>query len=376
MDIEVYNSRLARARSLMHPHGLDYLLVGPSADLYYLVGAQHRTSERLALLLLPQEGPGHMVVPFFEAPSLPPLPRDVQVATWDEDQNPARLVANLISSATGTHPGGAHVTIGVSDRVWALFLLQVQAELPRAAFTRASGVLSSLRQIKVPEEVDLLRRSGAIADQVFDEIVRGRFTGRSEQDVGQEIAALLKAGGLQVEGSPIVASGPNSASPHHHTGDRVIERGDVVVLDFGGTLQGYYSDITRTVFVGREPDPDPERGVVYNLVAAAQEKAFRAARPGMSCESLDAVARDFLTEAGFGQYFIHRLGHGIGLDGHEPPYLVKGNSAVLQPGMAFSIEPGLYLPGNFGVRVEDCVALHEQGAERLNNASRDITVVQ
>src|SRR5439155_3230209 len=164
-------------------------------------------------------------------------------------------------------------------------------------------------------------------------------------------------------------------SPHHHAGERVIENGDVVVLDFGGTVEGYYSDVTRTVFVGGLPEPGSEQARVYGLVATAQEAAVQAARPGMECEALDAVARDLLTQAGYGEYFTHRLGHGIGLDGHEPPYLVKGNATPLQPGMAFSIEPGLYLPGKFGVRIEDTVALQETGAERLNNAPRGVVVV-
>jgi Xaa-Pro aminopeptidase len=375
MDVEVHARRLARARSLLHTQGLDFLLVGPSADLFYLVGARQRPSERLSMLLLPQEGPAHMVLPAFEAASLPEMPSEVQITTWGESDNPARLVAGIIGSLNGGHPGGVECTIGVSDRTWAVFLLHVQAELPRAAFTHGSRVLAALRLVKSPEEVSLLRQSGAIADEVFGEIRTRQFTGRSEKSIAQEILALLKARGLEVEGVPIVASGPNSASPHHHSGDRTVESGDLVVLDFGGTLDGYFSDITRTVFAGRGPEPNSEQERVYNLVAQAQEAAVRAARPGLACEALDAVARDQLAAAGYGEYFNHRLGHGIGLDGHEPPYLVKGNATLLQPGMAFSIEPGLYLPGKFGVRIEDTVALQQTGAERLNNAPRDFVVV-
>jgi Xaa-Pro aminopeptidase len=194
--------------------------------------------------------------------------------------------------------------------------------------------------------------------------------------IAQEIASMLKERGLELEGVPIVGSGPNSASPHHHSGERTIETGDVVVLDFGGTLEGYFSDITRTVFVGGLPGPGSEEAKVYKLVAAAQEAAVRAARPGMVCEQLDTVARDIITQAGYGEYFIHRLGHGIGLDGHEPPYIVQGNRTELRPGMSFSVEPGVYLPGRFGVRVEDTVYLTERGAVRANNASREMLAVQ
>ncbi len=374
-DIEVYSRRIAQARAQLRAHGLDFLVVGPSADLYYLLGAHIRPSERMSLLLIPQEGPVHMVVPAFEAPTLPHLPQDVQVTAWGETENPARIVASLVAGQ-GSKPGGAHCTMGVGDRLWSIFLLRLQAELPRATFTSGSIVLTALRQIKSAWEIDLLCRSGAHADSVFGEIILGPFVGRTEADLSQEIAERLKAKGLAVEGKPIVASGPNSASPHHFTGERVMQAGDVVVLDFGGTLDGYYSDITRTVFVGAAPADNSEEERVYNLVAGAQEAAFRAARPGVTCEQLDAVARDLLTAAGYGQYFMHRLGHGIGLDGHEPPYLVQGSITPLQAGMAFSIEPGLYLPGKFGVRVEDTVYLTADVAVRANNATREIVVVE
>jgi D-alanyl-D-alanine dipeptidase len=360
----------------MHAHALDYLVVGPSADLIYLLGAHNHVSERLALLLVPQEGPAHVVLPAFEAPVLPSLPPDVHVTTWGETDNPARIAATLIASGMSAHPGGVQLTIGVSDRVWAVFLLRLQAELPRAAFTTASHVLSALRLLKSEAEIALLRESGRRADEVFEEIIRRPFAGRSELAIAQEIAGLLKDRGLALDHLPIVASGPNSASPHHLPGERVIKAGDAIVLDFGGTLEGYYSDITRTVFVGEAPQAASEKARVYALVAAAQAAAVQAARPGMPCEELDAVARDIITEAGYGEYFNHRLGHGLGLDGHEPPYLVRGNSQTLQPGMAFSIEPGVYLPGKFGVRVEDSVVLRQDGAERFNNVTREMVVVE
>ena len=181
---------------------------------------------------------------------------------------------------------------------------------------------------------------------------------------------------MVVENPPIVAAGENGSSPHHHSSERVVRRGDVVVVDFWGSLDGYYSDCTRTVFVGGEPAPDSEERRVYDLVRGAQETAAAAAGPGMTCEALDAVAREYLARAGYGEYFIHRLGHGIGLDGHEPPYLVAGNQATLQPGMAFTIEPGLYLPGRFGVRIEDSVWLNESGTVSFNRSSHDILVVR
>jgi D-alanyl-D-alanine dipeptidase len=187
---------------------------------------------------------------------------------------------------------------------------------------------------------------------------------------------MLEARGMVVENPPIVGAGENSASPHHHASERVVRHGDMVVVDFWGSLDGYYSDCTRTVFVGAEPAPDSEERRVYDLVRHAQERAAKSAAPGMPCEVLDEVARDYLVQSGYGEYFIHRLGHGIGLDGHEAPYLVSGNNAALQPGMAFTIEPGLYLPGRFGVRIEDSVWLSEDGAISFNNSPHDIVVVR
>ena len=316
------------------------------------------------------------MLPAFEATTLPELPEALLVQTWVDRDNPAQMAASLISSSATSETNGHGRTIGVGDLLWSVFLLRLQAELPNATFTFASPVLTALRQIKSPEEIEALRKSGSIADQVFSEIIEQPFAGRSELDLAQDISARLKSYGLKIPGAPIVASGPNSASPHHHTGDRVIEHGDVVVLDFGGTWEGYYSDIRRTVFVGDAPQPDSEEARVYGLVAAAQQAAFEAARPGITCEALDSVARDHLTDAGYGEYFTHRLGHGIGLEGHEPQYIVQGNATPLQPYMSFTIEPGLYLPGKFGVRVEDTVYLTDSAAERLNHADKGLVVVR
>jgi len=362
--------RITRAASKMQESGLDYIIVGPSADLRYLTGAKLNTSERLSLLVLGKSGEGVMVTPFFEAPILPALPTSIEIKTWGETENPAQLVADYISTGGGDSP-----VVGVADHVLSVFLLRIQHLLPNARFTHAAPVLSALRLIKTPEEVDLLRKAGSLADEVFAEIKGMQFSGRTEMQVGEHIANLLKERRTEIAHLPIVGSGPNSASPHHHTGERTIQEGDVLVLDFGGPYEGYFSDITRTVFVGHAPEPGSEEEKGYNLVREAQQAAFEAARPGITAEALDAVARDILSGAGYGEYFSHRLGHGVGLDGHEPPYIVSGNSQVLEPGMAFSIEPGLYLPGRFGVRVEDLVIMGDTAAERLNNAPRDITVV-
>lgn len=371
-----YEARLNGVRALMHTHGLDFLVVGPSADMVYLTGAHTRPSERLAAFILPQLGPGYFVTPAFEAASLPELPEGTQVKTWDETDNPSALAANIIADTLHGGPGGINCTVGVGERLWSVFLLRLQAELPRASFTPATTVLSAARQVKTAGEVAAMQKAGAASDDAFAEFVGKEFTGKSELELSAVFADLLKARGVQLADPPLVASGPNSASPHHHSGERIIKEGDAIVLDFWGTLDDYTFDCTRTVFVGGAPAPGSEEATVYGVVARAQEAAVQAARAGMTCEALDQVARGIITEAGYGEYFTHRLGHGIGLDTHEAPYIVKGNDTVLQDGMSFSIEPGIYLPNKFGVRVEDCVAIVDGKAVRFNNADHGIISVR
>lgn len=371
-----YAGRLKRVRALMHGAGLDFLAIGPSADLTYLTGAHLRPSERMSLLVVPQVAPPVLVVPFFEAASLHDLPPDVRVRTWTEIENPGAIAASVLADTMHGSPGNLNVTVGVSERLWSVFLLRLQAEVPRASFTSAGPVLGEARVIKSAGEIERMTRAGTVLDEVFEQFKQEQFSGRTELDISNGIVKMLEARGMVVENPPIVGAGENGASPHHHSSERVVRHGDVVVVDYWGALDGYYSDCTRTVFVGEEPPADSEERRVYNLVREAQERAARSATPGMPCEALDSVARDYLEQSGYGEYFIHRLGHGIGLDGHEPPYLVSGNHAVLQPGMAFTLEPGLYLPGRFGVRIEDSVWLDENGSVSFNRSSHEITVVR
>jgi D-alanyl-D-alanine dipeptidase len=227
--------------------------------------------------------------------------------------------------------------------------------------------------VKGTAEVDLLQRAGHAADAAFAEIRQMRLAGRTERQVGHELQRLMKGHGLDVAGwDPIVASGPNAASPHYITGDREIREGDALTLDFGGSLEGYQADITRTVHVGA---PSAEFRSVYAAVHEAQQAGVAAARPGVPAQTVDRAARQVIAAAGYGEYFVHRTGHGVGLEVHEEPYIVEGNELQLEPGMTFSVEPGIYLPGKFGVRIEDIVALTENASNRLNNAPRDLLVV-
>ncbi len=229
-----------------------------------------------------------------------------------------------------------------------------------------------LRAIKDSRELELLAAAASAVDACAEEIYSARFAGRSEREVGAVLASLLREHGHSRVDFTVVGSGPNGANPHHELSERMIEVGDMVVLDFGGVRDGYGSDITRTVHVG---EPTADEREVYEVVRLAQQAGFDAVRPGAACEDVDRAARRVITDAGYGERFIHRTGHGIGLTVHEPPYMIEGETRPLAPGMCFSVEPGIYLAGRFGVRIEDIVTVTEAGGRRLNNASRELRTV-
>jgi Xaa-Pro aminopeptidase len=355
-----YAARMERVRALLAGRGIEVLLLSVGADLPYFTGYRAMPLERLTMLVLPVEGPASLVVPGLEAPRVAMQGEAFTLRPWEETEDPVEVVAGLCGS-----PGRA----AVGDSTWSVFLLALQQRLPRAAFVPASALTGELRMRKGPEEIDFLRQAGAAADRVVDRLDRCSFAGKSERRLSAEIAAMTVEEGHEVSTFSIVASGPNSASPHHEAGDRVIGDGDAVVVDFGGRLAGYCSDTTRTFFVG-EP---PARFVdAFAAVRAAQQAGVEAAAPGVPAEEVDRAARRVIAAAGYGPFFVHRTGHGIGLEEHEHPYVVEGNSAPLEEGMAFSVEPGVYLPGEFGMRIEDVVVVTPEGTERLNHSPRDL----
>jgi Xaa-Pro aminopeptidase len=360
--------RLARAAKEQAERGIDALLLGPSADLAYLTGYRPPALERLTLLVLPAAGDARLVVPALEAP----LARDhlgeldLEVAAWPETDDPVRLVTDALAAA-----GAASGRLGVGDQLWSGFLLRLQAALPGAGFTPASVVTRRLRMRKDPEEVEALARAAAAIDSVVESLPGLRWAGRSEQALAREIEQAIRDTHDECCFA-IVASGPNAASPHHVATDRVIGPGDPVVVDIGGRLDGYCSDTTRTLVVGEPPAGFPE---LYALLHAAQLAGCAAVRPGVAAAAVDAACRDPITAAGHGELFLHRTGHGIGLEEHEDPYIVAGNDEPLEVGMAFSIEPGIYPRGHYGARIEDIVVCAGEGARRLNTTSRDLRIV-
>jgi Xaa-Pro aminopeptidase len=382
MPAERYLERIAAARREAARAGLDALLIGVGADLRYLAGYEALPLERLTLLVLPSApgAPATLVAPRLEATPARTCPAAVagalEVATWEETEDPMALVAGRLSAASG-RPAGELGAMAVSDGLRAAFVLGLQRVLPSAAFSVSSAVLRTLRMRKDPDEVALLRRAAHAADRVIAAVAHGPLVGRTEADVAREIRDRLVAEGHDHAEFWIVASGPNSASPHHDPGGRVIGGGEAIVIDIGGALAGYGSDITRTVWVtgpeGIAPEPAFLR--LYSVLQDAQAAATAAVRPGVPCEEIDGVARRRITDAGYGPQFFHRTGHGIGLEGHEEPYLVAGNGEPLAPGMAFSVEPGIYLEGRYGARIEDIVVCGESGPDVLNELPRDLLVV-
>jgi Xaa-Pro aminopeptidase len=324
--------------------------------------------ERLTMLVLPAEGDATLVVPRLEAPRVVEHPGLFALRPWAETEDPVEVVAGLV---------GAHTRrLAISDRAWSTFLLQLQARLPNATWLPASTVTSPIRAVKDTAEVAALRRAAAAADRVAAQLVTGAIPliGRTAADVSAEIGRRLRAEGHDKVNFAIVGSGPNSASPHHDAGGRVIRAGESVVCDFGGTMAGYCSDITRTVWTGSGEPPSRFRDL-YAVLREAQAAAVDGATVGTPCEDVDGIARRIIAEGGYGDAFIHRTGHGIGLEEHEDPYLVGGNCTALVAGHAFSVEPGIYLAGEYGARIEDIVVAADHGPDALNGVDHDLAVV-
>ncbi|MEQ8146601.1 aminopeptidase P family protein [Streptomyces sp. OP7] len=361
-----YRTRMDRAARQAADAGLAGLLVAPGPDMVWLTGyTPPAVTERLTLLVLAAGREPVLLVPTLEAPDAERAAGAPALALrdWTDGKDPYAATAALLD---------AEGRFGVSDNAWALHLLRLQQALPRTTYVSLTEALPMLRAVKDAAELDRLAAAGAAADAAFEEIRNVAFAGRLESEVAADLAGLLRRFGHSQVDFTIVASGPNGADPHHEAGDRRIGRGDMVVLDFGGLKDGYGSDTSRTVHVG---EPTEEERRVHDLVREAQEAGFRAVRPGAACQDVDRAARAVIADAGYGAYFIHRTGHGIGVTTHEPPYMIEGEEQPLVPGMCFSVEPGVYLPGRFGVRIEDIVTVTEDGGRRLNDTTREMVMV-
>jgi len=367
LEVDV-RGRLAHAARLSREAGWDALLITPGPDLRYLAGYDAVPLERLTCLVVPSDGDPVLVAPLLEraaAAATPMAAAGIEIATWGETDDPYALVASMVGEAGN---------VGLDDHMWAVKVLALRDAMPRARQHAAGKVLAELRMRKSAAEVEALARAGAAIDWVHAQVPGLLRPGRTEREVGRDIAALILEAGHVSADFVIVASGPNGASPHHEVSDRVLALGDPVVVDIGGTMpDGYCSDETRTYALG---DPGADYLSAYAALQRAQSEAVAAVRPGVPCEQIDAVARDLLTDEGLGEVFIHRTGHGIGLETHEEPYIVVGNALPLEPGMAFSVEPGFYVEGRWGARIEDIVVCDDDGPRLMNHRPRDLAIVE
>lgn len=363
--------RIPRAQQAAAAAGLDALLITPGPDLRYLTGYDATALERLTCLVVPAVGAPVLVVPELERPAAVDSPAgrlDLEIVGWAETADPVALVTARLSRPR---------RIGLADQMWAEKVLRFRAALPEAEQVPASTVLAELRMRKTPEEVEALAAAAAAIDVVHAQVPALLRAGRTEREVGRDIAAAILESGHETVDFVIVGAGPHAASPHHEVSDRRLAPGDAVVVDIGGSRAGYCSDATRTYVLG---EPSAQLARLYDVLARAQQAARDAVRPGVSAQDVDRAARAVIGEAGYGERFIHRTGHGIGVETHEEPYIVEGSTRPLEPGMTFSVEPGIYLPDRYGARIEDIVAVTESipgsgGVRVLNHASRALVVV-
>ena len=364
---DVYARRLAAAATRAEQAGVQGLVITPGYDLQYLIGSRAQTFERLTALVVPASGAQPVVVlPRLERAALrhsAAADLGLPVQEWVDGEDPYVLVADAL---------GGHAQVGVTDSMPALHLLPLAARLG-AVPVLATPVLAGLRMIKDAAEVDALSAAGAAIDRVHARVPEFLRPGRTEAQIAVDVTEAIVAEGHTEATFVIVGSGPNGADPHHRHSERELQSGDVVVVDIGGPIAaGYHSDCTRTYSLGR---PGPDVAERYAVLQRAQAAAVAAVRPGVTAQQVDAAARDILAAAGLAEFFVHRTGHGIGLSVHEEPYIVAGNDLPLTEGMAFSIEPGIYFPGEWGARVEDIVIVTADGALPVNTRSHDLTVV-
>ncbi|MGE4249739.1 MAG: M24 family metallopeptidase [Parvibaculaceae bacterium] len=363
---EPFAGRLVGVADALAKSGIDAFIVGPSANQFYLSGTRLPQTERFNALIVRASGDAVAVLPKLQVPLSERLPRGLfEVRGWGETDDPMHLVRDIL--------GGA-ARISIDAKLWGGFVLGLQRALPHAEFVDGDPVLSALRQIKGAAELSILDESAKLFDDFWDDFYeREGLIGRTENQVRQRIIDLILKRGFEAVEWCDVGAGPNGASPLHHGSDRVIAAGDPVVIDFGAVRKGYVMDTCRTPVAGKA---DPAFIEIYDVVNAAHEAAAAAARPGVLAEDVDDAGRRVIADAGYGEYFVHRIGHGLGIDAHEEPYLVSGSKLRLAPGMVFSNEPGIYIPGKWGVRIENIMVMEPAGARSLNHSPRDLRIMR
>ena len=365
---DVYAQRLHAAQKAAADKGIDLLLIGTGPDFAYLTGSWVYSHERLTVLVVPQRGTAWIAAPNTDITDIKAAPvgeLDVELRGWNDGEDPYKLALH------GAGDGLGKVALGQS--LTADHVLRFQDLLPRASYELATYALAELFTRKDEAEIAELRKAGRAIDAVHAQVPQLLQAGRTEAEVAHELEKLILREHSVID-FVIVGSGPNGANPHHSFSDRVLAEGEPVVVDIGGTLpSGYHSDCTRTYVVGGDMSKAPQDFQdAYAVLADAQAAGRAAAHPGSTAADIDAIVRQAISAAGWGDYFVHRTGHGIGLSTHEEPFIMEGNDLALEEGMAFSIEPGIYLEGKWGMRLEDIVVLTNDGYESLNQAPRDV----
>lgn len=362
------SSRLERFRQQLYEDGLDVAVLVPGANLRYLTGLMASPSERLFLGLIPKDGPPRFLVPALERPAVArQLPADAAIWGYRDDEGPAPALNRL---ATECHL--AHAAVGVEyGRMRVHELRALERHVDPAAIRDLGPTAMALRLIKAPDEIEALRRAVALTEELLLAMIEAIEPGVSERDVVRAYERARIASDCEaVPFPPIVASGPNTDSPHAHPGDRQLQRGDLITIDCGAVVDGYPGDITRNVALG-EIGAELER--IHEVVREANVAGRAACKPGVTAASVDRAARAVIEEAGYGEHFMHRTGHGMGLEVHEPPDVMEGNAQELMPGMVFTVEPGVYVPGVGGARIEDDMRITDDGAESLTQFTRELT---
>jgi Xaa-Pro dipeptidase len=368
MDEKTLIERKERLVQLMGERSIEALILSPSMNMLYLTGFNTFPGERLLISILDREGKVTFIVPKLYEQEVREKAAFDSLLAWDDSQSPEELLREINKKRNYENS-----FVAIEDTMWFAVFEKVINTYRGADFVKASHLVGELRKIKAADEMGNMRKASELAERALGKVIPLIKVGMTENELKDKLEAEMKNQGLTGSAfETIIGSGTNSALPHYGAGDRKFKEGDSIVIDFGGLCGGYCSDMTRTVFVGKASE---EYKNVYAVVKEAQERAVKSVKPGIKASQVDAAARRCIEESGYGEYFIHRTGHGIGMEVHEEPYITDSSDLILEPGMVFSIEPGIYLPGKFGVRIEDLVMVTETGVENLNKFKKELIEV-
>jgi Xaa-Pro dipeptidase len=361
--MSVYVQRMKKAQAILKKNGWEAVIASSPANFFYFTGTWLDSHERLQAVVIPRTGSASIIAHEMSREEIS-APDGVQLLFWKDGESAIQVLSEIL-------PEQGVISI---DNQWpSEKLIDLMSIRKHLSFVKSTSVIGALRLRKDESEIELLRKSGEIADRVMGKIISFVKPGMTEKQVADELKRLFQMEGVErLSFHPIIGTGANGAIPHHQSDETRLAEGDIVVIDMGGIKDHYCSDMTRTIVIG---EPTEEMVKVYEIVRKAQDEAVKAIKPGVPMKFIDQVARSIISEAGYGEFFTHRIGHGLGIEVHEEPYLTSNNEQLLEEGMVVSVEPGIYLSGKFGVRIEDIVVVTENGAERLNHFPRELVRV-